>query len=134
MTLHRSYHCSTAFLNEDYLDWSKTRTTPWQPLKYVDTIDLYFYCPAVSQMYSLASLLWRLIFLILKSIVVTWVSFSAKKSPSVNLQKSAVLPTLLSPTRMNLYFFSSPYDKYLYSIIEFSCWEMSLMKYFVVDY
>lgn len=50
-------------------------------------------------------------FLILKSIVVTCVYFSAKKSPSVNLQKSAVLPTLLSPTKINLYFFYYPYDK-----------------------
>lgn len=74
-SLHKSYHCSTAFLNEDYRDWSKTRTTPWQPLKQVDTIDLYFYWPAVSQIYSLANLLCRLIFLILKSIVVTCVYF-----------------------------------------------------------
>jgi len=118
-SLHRSYHCYTAFLNEDYLDKSNTKTTPWQPLKYVDTMDLYFYWPAVSQIYNLASLLCKLIFFILKSIVVTCVYFYAKKFPSVNLQNKAVLPTLLSPTRINLYFFSYPYDKYRYSIIIF---------------
>lgn len=55
-------------------------------------------------------------FLILKSTVVTSVPFSNLNSPSTNLQKRAVLPTLLSPTSMNLYFFSSPKERYLYSI------------------
>lgn len=103
--LHRSYHCSLIFAKDFSEERSKTIRTPWHPLKYVDTMDLYFSCPAVSQMYNLAGLSLRLIFLILKSIVVTWVSFSARKSPSVNLQKRAVLPTLLSPMMIILYLF-----------------------------
>ncbi len=92
------------------------RRMPWHPLKYVETMDLYFYCPAVSQMYSLAGFPFSVIFFILKSTVVTRVLFSEWNSPYTNRQKSAVFPTLLSPTRMNLYFFYSPKDKYLSSI------------------
>ena len=95
-----------------YLLTSNIKRVPWHPLKYVETMDLYFSCPAVSQIYSLAGLPFSVIFFILKSTVVTCVLFSEVNSPSTNLQNKAVLPTLLSPTNINLYFFSSPKDKY----------------------
>ena len=50
---------------------SKTKTTPSQDLKYVATIDLYFSCPAVSQMQRRTALSLTLIYLYLKSTAVT---------------------------------------------------------------
>jgi hypothetical protein len=55
----------------------------------------------------LIGLFLRFMSFILKSIVVTCVDLSTRKSPSVKRQNKAVFPTLLSPIMIILYLFSS---------------------------
>lgn len=94
----------------NYFEMSKTRSTPLHPLKYVETIDRYLYCPAVSQIYSLIDWPLMVTFFMRKSTVVTCVQSSLEHFLYINLQNKAVLPTLLSPTRISLYFFYYPKD------------------------